>query len=63
MWRFTEPFNMSGNPTITLPGGFTHDGLPLRFQLVACHLDEASLIHAGNAYQHATDWHQRHPTD
>ncbi len=63
MWRFTEPFNMSGNPTITLPGGFTHDGLPLTFQLVARHLDEAILVRAGNAYQHATDWHQRHPTD
>lgn len=35
MWRFTEPFNMSGSPTITLPGGFTHDGLPLTFELVA----------------------------
>jgi amidase len=63
MWRFTEPFNMSGNPTLTLPGGFTHDGLPLTFQLVARHLDEAILVRAGNAYQHATDWHQRHPTD
>ncbi len=63
MWRFTEPFNMSGNPTITLPGGFTHDGLPLTFQLVARHLDEATLVRTGNAYQHATDWHQRHPID
>jgi len=63
MWRFTEPFNMSGNPTITLPGGFTHDGLPLTFQLVARHLDEATLIRTGNAYQHATDWHQHHPID
>ncbi|MGW4096585.1 amidase [Mycobacterium sp. NPDC004974] len=63
MWRFTEPFNMSGNPTITLPGGFTHDGLPLTFQLVARHLDEATLVRAGNAYQQVTDWHHRHPAD
>ncbi|WP_301123072.1 amidase [Mycolicibacterium fortuitum] len=63
MWRFTEPFNMSGNPTLTLPGGYTHSGLPLTFQLVARHLDEQTLIRAGNAYQQATDWHQRHPID
>lgn len=63
MWRFTEPFNMSGSPTITLPGGFTHDGLPLTFQLVARHLDEATLVRTGNAYQLATDWHLRHPTE
>ncbi|WP_234803429.1 amidase [Mycobacteroides abscessus] len=63
MWRFTEPFNMSGNPTITLPGGFTDDGLPLAFQLVARHLDEATLIRTGNAYQQATDWHLCHPID
>jgi Asp-tRNA(Asn)/Glu-tRNA(Gln) amidotransferase A subunit family amidase len=46
--------------TITLPGGF-HDGLPLGFQLVGRHLDEARLVRAGVAYQRATDWHTRHP--
>ena len=61
MWRFTEPFNMSGSPTITLPGGFTADGMPLTFQLVARHLDEAHRTCAGHAYQQATDWHHRHP--
>jgi amidase len=59
--RFATPFDMSGNPTITMPGGFTEKGLPVSFQLVGRHLDEALLIRAGNAYQHATDWHRRHP--
>lgn len=59
--RFTAPFDMSGSPTITLPGGFTQAGLPIGFQLVARHLEEALLVHAGNAYQGATDWHNRHP--
>ncbi|MUM16598.1 amidase [Mycobacterium sp. CBMA 623] len=61
MWRFTEPFNMSGSPTITLPGGSTSGGLPLTFQLVARHLDESILIRTGYAYQQVTDWHRRHP--
>ncbi|MFP5405230.1 MAG: amidase [Gammaproteobacteria bacterium] len=59
--RFTAPFDMSGSPTITLPGGFTRDGLPIGFQLVARHLEEGLLVRAGHAYQGATDWHDRRP--
>ncbi len=59
--RYTAPFDMSGSPTITLPGGFTADGVPVGFQLVGRHLDEALLVQAGHAYQQATDWHRRHP--
>lgn len=59
--RFVTPFDMSGSPTITLPGGFSRKGLPLSFQLVGRHLDEALLVRAGHAYQQATDWHRKHP--
>ena len=59
--RFTAPFDMSGSPTITLPGGFTPEGLPIGFQLVGRHRDEAQLVRAGHAYQQATDWHRRRP--
>ena len=59
--RFTAPFDMSGSPTITLPGGFTADGMPVGFQLVGRHFDEALVLRAGHAFQHATDWHTRRP--
>jgi amidase len=59
--RFVSPFDMSGSPTITLPGGFTAKGLPLSFQLVARHLEEGRLVQAGHAYQQVTTWHRRHP--
>jgi amidase len=59
--RYTCPFNMTGNPTITLPGGFTEAGLPIAFQLVAANLDEATLIRAGAAFQSITSWHRRFP--
>ena len=55
--RFTCPFDMSGNPTITLPGGFTEAGLPMAFQLVAADMAEAKLARAGAAYQGVTSWH------
>jgi amidase len=60
--RFTAPFDMSGSPTITIPGGFNAAGMPIGFQLVGRHLDEALLVRAAHAYQGATDWHRRHPT-
>ncbi len=59
--RYTAPFDMSGSPTITLPGGFTAAGVPIGFQLVARDLDESLLVRAGHACQGATDWHKRHP--
>jgi len=59
--RFTAPFDMTGSPTITLPGGFTAKGLPLAFQLVSRHMEEDLLLRAGHAFQQATDWHRRRP--
>jgi amidase len=59
--RFTAPFDMSGSPTITIPGGFDAAGLPIGFQLVGRHLEEALLVRAAHAYQGVTDWHRRHP--
>jgi len=59
--RYTAPFNLTGNPTITLPGGFTKTGLPTGFQLIGRHLGETTLIRAGTAYQGATDFHRHHP--
>lgn len=59
--RYTCPFNMTGNPSITLPGGFTDAGLPIAFQLVAAHLGESALLRAGTDFQSTTSWHRRHP--
>lgn len=60
--RYTCPFDMTGHPTITLPGGASTDGLPIGFQFVAAHLDEAMLVRAGAAFQRATSWHRRRPS-
>jgi amidase len=59
--RFSCPFDMTGSPTITLPGGFTESGGPVAFQFVGRHFDEARLVAAGDAFQRVTDWHRRHP--
>ena len=59
--RFTCPFDMTGSPTVTWPGGFAANGGPVGFQFVGRHFDEASLVRAGDAFQRVTDWHKRHP--
>lgn len=59
--RFTAAFDFSGSPTISLPCGFTTDGMPVSLQLIGRHLDEVTLLAAANAYECATDWHTRRP--
>jgi amidase len=59
--RFTAPFDMSGHPTLTLPGGMTREGVPVGFQIVGRAFDEAGILAAGHAWQQATGWHRRRP--
>lgn len=59
--RYTAPFDLTGQPTMTLPGGCSETALPIGFQLVAAHWAEAMLIEISIAFQEATGWHARHP--
>lgn len=57
----TKPFNFSGSPTLSVPCGFSADGLPLSVQFVGRRLSEAVLCRLGHAFERATHWHSRHP--
>jgi amidase len=57
--RYTAPFDLTGHPTVTLPGGFSDAGMPIGFQLAG--RDEGHLIRAAAAFQQETTWHRRHP--
>jgi len=59
--RFTAPFNLSRNPTLSLPCGQSSSGPPPSLQLVGPRLGEALLLQAGAAYERATGWHQQRP--
>jgi aspartyl-tRNA(Asn)/glutamyl-tRNA(Gln) amidotransferase subunit A len=59
--RLTSPFNLTGLPAISVPCGFTSEGLPIGLQLVAGPWREALLLRAASAYEAATAWHERHP--
>ncbi len=57
----TAPFNMVGAPTISLPCGFTADGLPIGLQIAGRAWNELDVLRAAYAYEQATDWHLRRP--
>ncbi len=56
------PFNVTGQPAMTVCCGFGSDGFPLAFQLAGRPFDEASVFAAGAAYERATPWRARRPT-
>ena len=59
--RLTRPANVAGIPALSIPCGFTSDGLPIGLQLMGRRWGEARLLAIARAYEEATDWHLRHP--
>jgi aspartyl-tRNA(Asn)/glutamyl-tRNA(Gln) amidotransferase subunit A len=57
----TSAFNHFGTPAITLPCGFSKDGLPIGLQIVAAPWRETVVLSVAHAYQQSTDWHKRTP--
>ena len=56
----TIPFNVTGNPVLAIPIGFSQSGLPLGMQIVGRAFDEPTIFRIGAAYEAATQWaHQR----
>jgi amidase len=60
--RYAAPFNYTGSPSITIPNGFTSEGLPTAMQFIGRHGDEATLIRVAEAYERATDWSKKRPS-
>jgi aspartyl-tRNA(Asn)/glutamyl-tRNA(Gln) amidotransferase subunit A len=58
---FTIAANLTGAPAMSMPCGFTRDGLPIGLHLQANHFGEARLLDLVHRYQQATDWHTRVP--
>ena len=50
----TMPFNVTGNPALSVPTGFSATGLPLGMQIVGRAFDEATVLRIGAAFEAAT---------
>lgn len=58
---YTLSANLAGLPGLSLPCGFSREGLPIGLQLLAPPFEEERLLRAARMYERATDWHLRRP--
>ncbi|MGE3270486.1 MAG: amidase family protein, partial [Chloroflexota bacterium] len=54
-------WNLAGLPAISVPCGFSADGLPIGMQVVGRPFDEPTVFKIADAYQQITDWHLQVP--
>ena len=59
--RNPSPFNVYGIPAITIPCGFSREGLPIGVQISGPALGERNVLALAHAYEQATEWHERVP--
>jgi aspartyl-tRNA(Asn)/glutamyl-tRNA(Gln) amidotransferase subunit A len=56
-----NPFNVTGQPALTVCCGFDKAGYPLAFQFAGRAFDDATVLAAGAAFERATPWRDRRP--
>lgn len=60
-YPYTHPFNLTGHPAITVPCGFTSEGLPVGLQIVGQWLSDEKVLHAAACFERARPWAERRP--
>ena len=61
-YPYTHPFNLTGNPAVTLPAGLHGDGLPVAIQLVGRRGEDARLLRVAALFEQARPWHELRPS-
>lgn len=61
MIRNTCAFNVFGIPTISVPCGFTSEGLPVGLQIAGPRMAEGRVLQMAKAYEQAAGWYRRSP--
>ncbi|MUV38606.1 Asparaginyl-tRNA synthase (glutamine-hydrolyzing) [Lentibacillus sp. JNUCC-1] len=57
----TIPVNLAGNPALSVPGGFSEDGLPIGLQIIGRPFAEGTVYEAAYAYEQATEFCLKKP--
>lgn len=58
---FSRPQNLTGQPAISVPCGFSKSGLPVGFQISGRLFEDDLVMKVGHTYEQATEWHKIHP--
>lgn len=61
LMRNTAPFSSLFWPSISVPCGFSRDGLPIAIQVSARPQADSTVLRLAHAYEQATEWHKRRP--
>jgi amidase len=59
--RACSDITVTGHPAISVPAGFTEDGLPVGLQIVGRHQDEWGVLQLAHAFEQATGYGRRRP--
>jgi aspartyl-tRNA(Asn)/glutamyl-tRNA(Gln) amidotransferase subunit A len=59
--RFTRPFNFLGFPSLSVPTGFSPDGMPTAVQLIAAPWHDELLLEVAAVLERAVAWSDRRP--
>ena len=62
-WLFTNVPSLANLPALSVPCGFSGEGLPLSLQIAGRPFEETTVLRAGHAYERATDWHTQRPPE
>jgi aspartyl-tRNA(Asn)/glutamyl-tRNA(Gln) amidotransferase subunit A len=60
-FRNTSTFDITHQPSTSVPNGFDEDGLPTSLMITSALFDDAMALRIAHAYQEATDFHTRRP--
>jgi amidase len=61
VFNFTPPYNMTGQPSLSLPLGISSDVLPIGMMFTTRYADEATLFRLAAQLEEARPWSDRHP--
>jgi aspartyl-tRNA(Asn)/glutamyl-tRNA(Gln) amidotransferase subunit A len=59
---FTFPFNLTGQPAITVPCGMAADGLPVGLQIIGRRYADGTVLRAAAAFESVRPWADRMPS-
>jgi Asp-tRNA(Asn)/Glu-tRNA(Gln) amidotransferase A subunit family amidase len=59
---YTCGFNLTGQPAISVPCGFTSGSLPIGLQIIGMPYQDSSVLQLAQVFEQRTSWHEKRPT-